>query len=108
MSTSTTGRPSSSSRTVPPTTYASSPARISIACSTIDDHPPRPLGARPDADDELVRDRAGAARVLLREQAVPDQRHGYAWLGRPAQLDRERVHRDGANDAPPLAADEHL
>src|SRR5712692_12078034 len=107
MSTSTTGRPSSSSRTVPPTTYASSPARISIACSTIDDHPPRPLGARPDADDELVGDRAGSARVLLREHAVPDQRHGRPRLDRPAQLDRERVHRDGAYDATARAVDEH-
>ena len=44
MSRSSTGRPSSSSRTVPPTTYASWPARISAARSSIDHRPRRPLG----------------------------------------------------------------
>ena len=69
-----TSRPSSSSRTAPPTIHASSPARISRASSSIEHDPPRPRRARVDAADELVVDRVRNPCVLLDENAVPDER----------------------------------
>ena len=58
---------------------------------------PRALRRAADARHELVVDRPGDARVLLGRRAGTDQRHG-----RPgrllAELDGERVHRDGSDD----------
>src|SRR5581483_10763037 len=108
MSRSTTGRPSSRSRTAPPTIQASSPARSSRASSSTDDPPDRALGPADDAAGELVVDRPGRARVLLEQQAVADERHRRSDRQLAVELDGERVHRDRADDAPALTGDEHL
>src|SRR5207244_12646747 len=102
-----TDRPSSSSRTVPPTTHASCPARISTAVSTIDHDPARPVRGGADAARELVGDRARVARMLLGEDAVADQRDLRAGLEWAVELDGDRIHRDRADDAAPLARHEH-
>src|SRR5438105_6198180 len=108
MSRSSSSRPSSSSRTAPPTTHASSPASTARAVSSIDDDPSRPPRVRADAADELVVDRPRDTRVLLREDALPENRDRRADRLLTLQLDRERVHRDGSDHAPQLAAHPHL
>src|SRR5947209_20297096 len=103
MSRSTSSRPSSSSRTAPPTIQASSPANPSRAFSSIDDHPPRPPRIGTDPADELVVDRPRHARVLLGEDAVPKDRHGGTDRLFALELDREGVHRDSSDHAAQLA-----
>src|ERR671930_1483778 len=96
-STSTRGRPSSSSRTAPPTTYASTPATAVRMRSSIDD---RSLGAQrggSNSADDLVVDRSQPARVLLSEDAVADERHRSPCLLVP-ELHRECVHRDRSDN----------
>src|SRR4051812_3942213 len=107
MSRSSTGRPSSSSRTAPPTTHASCPLRISSAKSRIDDGAPRALRARVDPADELIRDRAGDARVRLGRHAVTEQGDRCPDRELPGQLDCERVHRDRPPPLLELPADTH-
>src|SRR6266496_4869193 len=108
MSRSRSSRPSSSSRTAPPTTNAPSPASTSRAVSSIDDDPPRPPRVRADAADELVVDRPGDTRVLLGEDALPEDRDRRADRLLTLQLDRERVHRDRPHHTPRHAAHPYL
>src|SRR5438105_13864619 len=108
MSRSKSSRPSSSSRTAPPTTQASSPARTSGASSSIDNRPPRAPRVRSDPADELVVDRPRRPRLVLGEHAVAENRHRRADRLLVLQLDGKGVHRDGPDHAPQLAADAHL
>src|SRR5438034_660289 len=107
MSRSTSSRPSSSSRTAPPTTHASWPASSSFASSRIDHHAPRPRRARVDPSRELVVQRVGRARVILYQHAVANQRDRRPGGQLPIELDRDRVHRDGADHAASLPLDLH-
>ena len=70
------------------------------------DHPPRPARRRHDARRDLVSDRAGDARVLLDRDAVADDRHRRLGRQLPTQIDRDRVHRHGADHRPRLALDD--
>src|SRR5919197_5728181 len=101
MSTSTTGLPSSSSRSAPPTTHASSPARISCASSTIDDGAPGAGRVAVHAAYDLVVDRARDAGMLFGEDPVPEQDDGRAGRKLAVELDGERVHRHRADCAAP-------
>src|SRR2546426_10802957 len=104
MSRLTSSRSRSSSRTAPPTTQASSPASTSRALSSIDDNPPCAPRVRADPVHELVVDRPRHAGVLLGEDAVAEDRDRRADRLLTLQLDRESVHRNGADDPPRLAA----
>src|ERR671919_2087288 len=75
---STTSRPSNSSRTAPPTTYASCPCTAAATSSSIDDRPVGAPGICPNSACDLVVDRVESARVLLGKHAVSDQRDGSA------------------------------
>src|SRR5215210_5951734 len=108
MSRSTSSRPSSSSRTAPPTTHASCSASTSRARSSIDDYPPRAPRVGSDAADELVVDRSRYLRVRLGEHSVAEDRDRRADALLALELDRERIHRDRADDAARLAVDPHL
>src|SRR5581483_8628778 len=74
----------------------------------IDDDAARAGGVARDAADELVRDRAGDARMRLREQTASEEHDGGADRQLCVELDRERVHRDRADDAAKLAGDPDL
>src|SRR5918992_1826377 len=110
MSRSTTGRPSSSSRTAPPTTHATWPASSSRASSRIEHA--SPAARRParvaDSAGELVVDRARDACVLLEEQAVADDRDRHAYGQLAGKLDGDRVHRDSPHHPPTLAVDQQV
>src|SRR5512132_2224035 len=90
-STSTTWRPRSSSRTAPPTTYASTPATAVRMRLSIDDAPLRAPWIAHDPGRHLVVDRSQVACMLLRPESVAEERYD-----RPfrlvLELDRERVH----------------
>src|SRR5438034_11648276 len=105
MSRSMTGRPRSSSRTAPPTIHASVPASTSRASSCIDDRPARPARVARDPGDELVVDRAGDTRMILREDAAAQEDDRSADRKLAVELDGEGVHRDGADDAARLSRD---
>src|SRR6188474_1278234 len=107
MSTSSTGRPSSSSRTAPPTRNASGPAARAKASSAIDDRPRRTVVRAPDPARDLVVDRAEDVGVLLGEDAVAEDRDKRS-LVLAAQLDREGIHRDRANHGSTPAGHQHL
>src|SRR6188474_2469450 len=106
-STSTTCLPRSSSRTAPPTRYASTPATAVRMRLSIDDPPFRPAWVGDHARRDLVVDRAGMARVRLDQNAVAHEGHGRT-LRLVAELNRERVHRDRSDDAPARARHEHF
>src|SRR5688500_8051017 len=74
----------------------------------VDHGPPASFRRAPDPGHDLVADRPGDPRVSLREDAVPEQRHGRPHRELPVELDGERVHRDGADDPAQLAADSYL
>src|SRR2546430_19469 len=93
MSTSSTGRQRNSSRTAPPTTQASSPARISLASSSIGNEAFRPRWRGVDPGRGLVVDGAGDMCMLLEKDAVTDERNLRADRKLARQLDRDRVHR---------------
>src|SRR3954469_11855055 len=112
---STSGRSSAWSRTAPPTIHASSSPKSSstrprtlATPSGIDDHSSCAPRIRVDPAHQLVVDRPGHARVLLGEHAVAEDGHGRAHRLLAVDLDRERVHRDGADDAGRLPPDAHL
>src|SRR5436190_13873652 len=104
MSRSISSRPSSSSRTAPPTTHACWPSSTSRAVSSIDHRPPRAPWVGADSRHELVVDRPGHAGVILCEHAVAEDRHGRSHRLLVLELDGEGVHRDGANHPPRLVA----
>src|SRR5436190_18452363 len=108
MSRSTSSRPSSSSRTAPPTTQATTLWGTSRPSSSIDDHPPRAPRVDVDPADELVVDRPGDARMRLGKHARPEDRHRRADGLLVVELDGEGVHRDGADRPSWLSGDAHL
>ena len=65
-------------------------------------------GSESDPADELVVDRPRDARVILGEDAVAQDRHRRPDRLLVLELDRERVHRDGADDAAQLPAHTNL
>src|SRR5215212_9432030 len=72
------------------------------------DHPPfRPARVGDHAGRDLVVDRARMARVLFDEKALADEGH---WRALPlvAELDRERVHRNGSENAAARARHDHF
>src|SRR5438876_8626082 len=108
MSRSKSSRPSSSSRTAPPTTQASAPARTSRASSSIDHRPSRAPGIGADPADELVVDRPRGPRLVLGQHALAEDRHRGADRLLVLELDGKGVHRDGPDHAPRLPADANL
>src|SRR5436190_12853008 len=108
MSRSTSSRPSSSSRTAPPTTQDSWPSSTSPAVSSIDHRPPRAPWVGADPRHELVVDRPGHPGMVLGEHAMAEDRHRSADRLLLLELDGERVHRDRAYNPPRLPADANL
>src|SRR3954471_10783225 len=74
---------------------------------SIDQPPLRPARVGDHAGRDLVVDRARMARVIFDENAVPHERHGRA-LRLLTELDRERVHRNGPENAAARARHEHF
>src|SRR5262245_40443632 len=106
---STSGRPSSSSRTAPPTIHASSsPKTAWKRASSNAHHPLRPRPTRVETGGDLVSDGPGDPRVLLDPHTVAYERHRRPDRQLARQRYRERVHRDRPDHRPPLASHEHL
>src|SRR5664279_1282023 len=104
---STNARTRSASPAAAASCFAATRSAVRANRSAIDDHPPRSLWRARDAAHELVVDRARDARVLLREHAVPEQHDGCPYGEVAVELDGERVHGHGPDDAARLAGDAH-
>src|SRR3954468_14810960 len=114
---SSTGRPSSMSRTLPPTSQAPSTGarrRMSASGSAVDDdmlHPPPPGR---DVTHDLIRDRVAAGRPLLGPDPLvavaADQHHRVAQLHVAALTDHEGqlIHADRGRHPSPPSPHQHV
>src|SRR3954451_12314737 len=106
-STSTTGRPRSSSRTAPPTTYASTPATAVRMRLSTESAPRRAARVGDDRGRQLVVDRARMPGVLFDEEPVADERDRRPLVFVP-ELDREGIHGNSPEPPPARGADNDL
>src|SRR6476469_6645520 len=113
---SATSRPTSRSRTLPPTSQApsSGTAERIRSSSASDDEMPDPPAPRRDVGDDLVADRVRPGAPLLGADdlvPLPAQQHALVADGDIALLadqERQLIHADGRHHRPPTAAGQHV
>src|SRR6476661_9658458 len=113
---SATGRPTSRSRTLPPTSHAPSSGTTARrrSSSASDDEMLDPPAPRRDVGDDLVADGVRPAGPLMRADGLvrlPAQQHDLVANGDVALIadqERQLIHADGRHHRPPPASGEHV